>query len=61
MAQYDFGDGPAVNGAATVLFCLWLAWCRFRVVIPLLDKTQASVWASVDTALRRIGGVPPTC
>ena len=57
-AQYDFGDGPAVNGAATVLFCLWLAWCRFRVVIPLLDKTQASVWASVDTALRRIGGVP---
>ena len=21
------------------LFCLWLAWCRFRVVLPLLDKT----------------------
>src|SRR5208283_3713944 len=57
-AQYDFGDGPGVNGAATVLFCLWLAWCRFRVVIPLLDKTQASVWAAADAALRRIGGVP---
>ena len=40
-AQYDFGDGPAVAGAATVLFCLWLAWSRFRVVLPLLDKTQA--------------------
>jgi hypothetical protein len=57
-AQYDFGDGPEVNGAATVLFCLWLAWSRFRVVLPLLDKTQASVWAAAGMALRRAGGVP---
>ena len=57
-AQYDFGDGPAVDGATTVLFCLWLAWSRFRVVLPILDKTQASVWAAVDVALRRAGGVP---
>ena len=40
-AQYDFGDGPEIAGAATVLFCLWLAWSRFRVVLPILDKTQA--------------------
>ena len=45
-AQYDFGDGPEVAGAATALFCLWLAWSRFRVVLPILDKTQASVWAA---------------
>jgi transposase len=57
-AQYDFGDGPVTGGTATVLFCLWLAWSRFRVVIPLLDKTQPSVWAALDVALRRIGGVP---
>src|SRR5487761_699771 len=57
-AQYDFGDGPEVNGAPTVLFCLWLAWCRFRVVIPILDRTSASVWAACDTAFRRLGGVP---
>jgi hypothetical protein len=57
-AQYDFGDGPVVNGAATVLFCFWLAWCRFRVVLPILDKTQASVQAACDAAFRRIGGVP---
>ena len=57
-AQYDFGDGPEIGGAATVLFCLWLAWSRFRVVLPLLDKTQASVWAALDVSLRRIGGVP---
>jgi hypothetical protein len=57
-AQYDFGDGPLIGPAATVLFCLWLAWCRFRVVLPLLDKTQPSVQSAIDVALRRIGGVP---
>ena len=43
---------------ATALFCLWLAWSRFRVVLPLLDKSAPSVWAAVDVALRRAGGVP---
>ena len=60
-AQYDFGDGPQVNGAATALFCLWLAWSRFRVVIPILDKTQASVLAVVDVAFRRAAGCRLTC
>ena len=57
-AQYDFGDGPLAGGAATILFCLWLAWSRFRVVLPLLDKSGPSVWAAADVALRRLGGVP---
>ncbi len=57
-AQYYFGDGPAIGTAPTILFCLWLAWSRFRVVVPLLDKSQPSVQAAIDTALRRIGGVP---
>lgn len=57
-AQYDFGHGPVVGGASTVLFCLWLAWSRFRVVLPLLDKAQPTVFAAVDVALRRVGGVP---
>jgi hypothetical protein len=48
----------AVGRVATILFCLWLAWSRFRVVVPLLDKTAPSVWAAADVALRRIGGVP---
>ncbi|MBO1029717.1 IS21 family transposase, partial [Micrococcus luteus] len=26
--QYDFGDGPAIDGAKTVLFVAWLAWSR---------------------------------
>jgi DNA-binding CsgD family transcriptional regulator len=43
---------------ATVLFCAWLAWSRFRVVVPLRDKTLASVVLGLDRALRMFGGVP---
>ena len=57
-AQYDFGDGPRIGGTPTILFCFWLAWCRYRIVLPLLDKTQPSVFAAIDTALRMTGGVP---
>jgi hypothetical protein len=57
-AQYDFGDGPRIGGVPTILFCFWLAWCRFRVVLPLLDKSAPSVYAAIDTALRRVGGAP---
>ena len=61
-AQYDFGDGPQIGGAATMLFCLWLAWSRFRVVLPLLDKSAAvgvrprSTWRCAGRA-----GCRPTC
>jgi len=57
-AQYDFGDGPRIGEVTTILFCWWLAWSRFRVVLPLLDKSQPSVFAAADVALRRAGGVP---
>jgi transposase len=56
--QYDFGDGPVIDGARTTLFCAWLAWARFRVVLPIRDKTTASVFAALDVTLRRIGGAP---
>ena len=56
--QYDFGDGPVVDGVKTVLFCAWLAWSRFRVVLALRDKTMPSVFAALDVTLRRIGGAP---
>jgi len=26
--QWDYGDGPVVQGAKTVLLCAWLAWSR---------------------------------
>ena len=56
--QWDYGDGPEVDGRATVLFCAWLAWSRFRVVIALRDKTLPSVVMALDRALRRFGGAP---
>ena len=56
--QYDFGDGPVIDGVTTVLFCGWLAWSRFRVVLALRDKTMPSVFAALDVTLRRLGGAP---
>src|SRR4051812_6620174 len=56
--QFDYGDGPEVAGRRTVLFCAWLAWSRFRVVIPLWDKTTPSVVMALDRTLRRFGGAP---
>ncbi|MGW2207660.1 IS21 family transposase [Streptomyces sp. NPDC001774] len=56
--QYDFGDGPVIKGRKTTLFCAWLAWSRFRVVIPIWDKTLPTVTAALDATFRRIGGVP---
>jgi transposase len=56
--QYDFGDGPVIDGTKTTLFCAWLAWSRFRVVLPIRDKTAPSVMAALDVTLRRLGGAP---
>ena len=56
--QYDFGDGPVIDGVKTTLVCAWLAWSRFRVVLAIRDKTSPSVMAALDVTLRRIGGSP---
>lgn len=56
--QWDYGDGPKVAGRSTVLFCAWLAWSRFRVVLPLWDRTMPSVVMALDRALRAFGGAP---
>jgi hypothetical protein len=56
--QYDFGQGPVIDGAAVVLFCAWLAWSRFRVIMPLVDKSLPSVIAALDRSFRLAGGVP---
>ena len=56
--QYDFGDGPVVEGVKTTLFVAWLAWSRFRVVFALRDKTVPSVIAALDRCFRLLGGIP---
>ena len=61
--QWDWGKGPQVPGPdgtprGTLLFCAWLAWSRFRVVLPVWDRTLPTLIACLDATLRRIGGVP---
>jgi transposase len=56
--QWDYGEGPRVAGRSTVLFCAWLAWSRFRVVVPLWDRAMPSVVMALDRALRAFGGAP---
>jgi hypothetical protein len=61
--QWDWGSGPVVPGPdgtlrGTLLFCAWLAWSRFRVVIPTWDRTLPTLIACLDATLRRVGGVP---
>jgi len=56
--QFDYGEGPKIGGVRTLLFCAWLAWSRYRVVIPIRDKTLPTVIACLDSTLRRFGGTP---
>jgi len=57
-AQWDWGTGPQVAGRVTVLFCAWLAWCRFRVVIPCWDRTMPTLIGCLDRSMRSFGGAP---
>jgi transposase len=61
--QWDWGKGPEVPGPdgtprPALLFCAWLAWSRFRVVLPVWDRTLPTLIACLDVMLRRIGGAP---
>ena len=56
--QFDWCDGPVVDGVRTWLFCAWLAWSRFRVILAVTDKTVPTLIACIDQCLRRFGGVP---
>jgi transposase len=56
--QFDWGKGPRIGRRATLLWCAWLAWSRFRVVIPTWDRTMPTVIACLDETLRRFGGSP---
>jgi transposase len=56
--QFDWGEGPRVGGRRTCLFCVWLAWSRYRVVLPSWDQTLGTLVACLDQTLRRLGGAP---
>lgn len=61
--QFDWATGPLVPGPdgrarSTSLFCAWLAWSRFRVVIPTWDRKLETLLTCLDATVRRLGGVP---
>lgn len=56
--QWDWAEGPRVDGRRTNLWCAWLAWSRFRVVLAVFDRTLPTIVACLDATLRRLGGVP---
>ena len=56
--QWDWGDGPRIGGRKTQLFSAWLAWSRFRVVIPAWDQQLGTLTWCIDQALRAVGGAP---
>ena len=61
--QFDWGAGPIVFGPdgrprPTMLFCGWLAWSRFRVVIPTWDRRMGTLLSCLDATFRACGGVP---
>jgi transposase len=56
--QWDYADGPLVEGRKSWLWCAWLAWSRYRVVLPVRDKTLPTVISCLDVTLRRFGAVP---
>jgi transposase len=61
--QFDWGAGPIVFGPdgrprPTMLFCAWLAWSRFRVVIPTWDRRLGTLLCCLDATFRACGGVP---
>jgi transposase len=56
--QFDYGEGPVIDGRRTSLLCAWLPWSRYRVVVALVDRTLPSVVLGLDRVLREVGGVP---
>lgn len=56
--QWDWAEGPPIGGRRISLFCAWLAWSRYRVVIPTWDRTLPTVVACLDATFRELGGAP---
>ena len=48
-------------GLGTLLFCAWLAWSRYRVVIPTWDQSLPTLVACLTPPSAHLGGVRPTC
>lgn len=56
--QFDWAWGPVVRMRQTYLFCAWLGWSRYRVILPTWDRTLGTVLVCLDRTLTKIGAVP---
>jgi transposase len=56
--QFDWGEGPRIGARRTNLFCAWLAWSRFRVILASWDRTMGTLVSCLDMTLRILGGAP---
>ena len=56
--QWDWAEGPLLGGRKMSLFCAWLSWSRFRVIIPARDCKQETLITCLDRCMRILGGVP---
>ena len=57
-AQWDWAKGPPVNREASNLFCVWLSWSRYRVVLPTRDRRLETLIGCLAEAQSWFGGVP---
>ena len=57
-AQWDWADGPRVNGERSYLFCAHLSFSRYRVVVPTRNKRAETVISCLDRSMRAFGGAP---
>jgi hypothetical protein len=62
-AEFGWAGGPLVPGpdgvpSRTTLFCGWLAWSRFLVVLPCRDHAPHTLLNRLDRTLRALGGAP---
>ena len=56
-AQYDFSDGPVIEGKKTTLFHFYLPFSKVRIVKWIPDQSLPNVIMALDYCFRYIGGV----
>jgi len=44
--------------AKTVLFCAWLAFSQFRIVLVMRDRTSPNVFSALERCFRSMAGMP---
>ena len=57
-AQYDFSDGPVIEGKKTTLFHFYLPFSKVRIVKWIPDQSLPNVIMALDYCFRYIGGIP---